>query len=69
MTWWIGTLSLWGSVLAATFVFFVVTQHGLANTLKSVGLAFLRAGKAHERRIADRTAKVNQQMVRELEAA
>jgi hypothetical protein len=69
MTWWIGTLTLWGAVLVATFALFVVTQHGLANTLKSIGLMFLRAGKQHERRIADRTAKVNQQMVRELEAA
>jgi hypothetical protein len=47
----------------------VVWQDGWANTLKSVGLAFIRAGKAHEARTSKRRAVVNEQMVRELEAA
>lgn len=57
------------AALAAAATLFVLLQHGTANTLKAVGIAFLRAGKAHERRTAARKAVVDQQMVRELEAA
>jgi hypothetical protein len=57
------------AALAVSALLFVLLQHGTANTLKSIGIAFLRAGKAHEARTSKRRAVVNEQMVRELEAA
>lgn len=57
------------ALMGGLALLFVVLQHGTANTLKSIGLVFLRAGKAHEARAARRRAVVNEQIVRELEAA
>ena len=55
--------------MAATALLFVVTQHGLGNTLKAIGIAFLNAGTAHERRVAARRVQVQQAMVQALESA
>lgn len=56
------------AALVALAVAFVLQQHGTANTLISIGTAFIRAGKRRNSRIARRQADVNQQMVAELEA-
>lgn len=54
------------AVLSGTAVSFVLLQHGLSNTLKSIGIAFLRAGKARERKVQERRSTVDEQMVREM---
>ena len=56
-------------ILGAVAVGFVLTQHGLGNTLKSIGIAFLNAGTAHEKRVAERREQVTRDMLAAMEAA
>jgi hypothetical protein len=57
------------AALALTALLFVLSQHGWANTLKTIGTAFLKAGTKHERRLAARRRKVQADMVQALEDA